>query len=273
MQDKATKWRKVMRIGTIDTGRGRWSSVHIKAEISVKVETKEGGELSISGVIGALPSGNCVGACGQIDMEFQHRNHAQDDRRYENLIKPGDINFAPGWNKELWLDLLDIWKKWHLNGMNAGCEHMTGPEWNPSKKITLYYYRTKKHVRDTLAAFKERAARTLETGDSITPTAEEQRLACLPHKFTQASAELCPELAQDYEPNGAQYQGDHWNKASEEKTAGWVYPAEHPEGLLTKACPVCGYKYGSAWRKRELPQYVWDFLALLPDADKAPAWI
>lgn len=42
----------------------------------------------------------------------------------------------------------------------------------------------------------------------------------------------------------------------------WVYPSEstdrwasekHPQGLLTKPCPTCGYKYGSAWLREELP--------------------
>lgn len=40
-----------------------------------------------------------------------------------------------------------------------------------------------------------------------------------------------------------------------EKTerAGSVYPTEHPEGLLTKACPVCGYRYGSEWKTLPIP--------------------
>jgi hypothetical protein len=36
----------------------------------------------------------------------------------------------------------------------------------------------------------------------------------------------------------------------------WVRPDEHPEGLLTKSCPTCGYKYGTEWKKRELPASV-----------------
>jgi hypothetical protein len=33
----------------------------------------------------------------------------------------------------------------------------------------------------------------------------------------------------------------------------WVRRDEHPQGLLSEPCPVCGYRYGSAWLKRELP--------------------
>ena len=42
---------------------------------------------------------------------------------------------------------------------------------------------------------------------------------------------------------------------------GWIRPDEHPNGLLGKPCPVCGYRYGSAWLVDILPGYVVDTLA------------
>jgi len=33
----------------------------------------------------------------------------------------------------------------------------------------------------------------------------------------------------------------------------WVSRKEHPQGLLSEPCPTCGYKYGSAWLKEEIP--------------------
>lgn len=45
---------------------------------------------------------------------------------------------------------------------------------------------------------------------------------------------------------------DSWNML------GWVSPQEHPEGLLGKPCSWCGYKYGTAWLKEEIPQNVID---------------
>ncbi|KKN07847.1 hypothetical protein LCGC14_1063000 [marine sediment metagenome] len=100
--------KKIMRVGTIDTGNGRRASVYIVAE-------NRNDYLSITGVIGPLPSGNALAGCGQIDMDFSHRSEADDDKRYANhLIKPADFNFAPDWYGELWLDLLDVWKEWHL---------------------------------------------------------------------------------------------------------------------------------------------------------------
>lgn len=53
----------------------------------------------------------------------------------------------------------------------------------------------------------------------------------------------------------------------------WVTREEHPEGLLSEPCPVCRYKYGSAWLYEAVPGHVLDWLRALPDADKAPAWV
>ena len=98
---------KIMRIGTIKTYRGGHVSVYIRAE-----DTRN--HLSICGVIGPSRAGNAYGGCGQIDMEFAHRNEADNDSRYSNPTKPQEFSFAKGWNARLWLDLLDIWKQWHF---------------------------------------------------------------------------------------------------------------------------------------------------------------
>jgi len=106
---------KVMRVGTVKSGN-RWASIFIKAKI-------DNDRLSISGVIGPLRNGNALGGCGQIDMEFAHRNENDNDPRYDNPIKPSEIRFAKGWDEEKWFALLDVWKNNHLNDMNAECEH------------------------------------------------------------------------------------------------------------------------------------------------------
>lgn len=50
----------------------------------------------------------------------------------------------------------------------------------------------------------------------------------------------------------------------------WAYP---PVGHLTKACPVCGFKFGTAWVMEDVPEYVLQFLNALPDTDRVPNWI
>ncbi len=84
-----------------------------KFPLFCKIEIKEDGQLSISGVIGPRPSGNAAGSCGQVDMHFGHRNPADDDARnkgswknpdgsehkYDNTIHPNVLRFAPGWTR------------------------------------------------------------------------------------------------------------------------------------------------------------------------------
>lgn len=57
------------------------------------------------------------------------------------------------------------------------------------------------------------------------------------------------------------------------KTLGWLNPDEHPDGILGKPCPVCGYQYGHAWQTEEVPQEVIDWLFNLPESPVVPAWV
>lgn len=59
---------------------------------------------------------------------------------------------------------------------------------------------------------------------------------------------------------------------TETKAAGWLRPSDHPAGLLGKPCPVCGYKYGSEWRKEPLPaEVVAELLRIVNGAPDAPS--
>lgn len=93
-----------------------------------KIEFRDG-KLSISGVIGPKRNGDAVGGCGQVDMEFDHKNKEDNDSRYTNPIEANSLKFADGWNKTKWYKFLDIWKHWHLNDMNSACEHQEALGW------------------------------------------------------------------------------------------------------------------------------------------------
>ncbi len=198
--------RKVMRVGSVKTWKGgRWAGLFVLAEFN-------DGKLSITGVIGPTSGGNALGGCGQIEMGFAHRDPKDNDARTVNPTKPSDIRFAPGWTAKRWLDLLDIWKRWHLNDMKAGCEHQLSEGWDkrpidPTKPTTAYgkFFPGQKH--------------------------------------------------------------DSWNLLA------WVSPDEHPDGLLTKPCSTCGYKYGTGWKRVEVPADVIAKIVALPSADRQPAWI
>lgn len=43
----------------------------------------------------------------------------------------------------------------------------------------------------------------------------------------------------------------------------WTTEDQHEKGVLSKPCPVCGYKYGSQWLFEEVPAWVIEFIKSL----------
>jgi hypothetical protein len=228
---------KTIRIGTMKENE--------KHSIFCKVQINDKGELSICGVEGPKRNGNCFGGCGQIN----------------EYIKDNIKTFAPGWNETLLDKFLAVWDRWHLNHMKPGCAHQR--EWDTTKKITVTDY--------TWSTEFHNLRRKAENGEM---TEKEYADYC----------ELAPKVHNvTIKPNRPKYETPEVKALldagmikldkTEEKSAGWVREEEHPDGLLCKKCPVCGYAYGSAWLKEELPQEVVDFLTALPETDQIPAWV
>jgi len=233
--------------------------------IFAKIEYKNG-NLSISGVVGPKSNGDAAGSCGQIIMGFKE----YDKRGYALLA---DLKPAPEWDQEMLRKFFDIWDRWHLNDMKASCEHQRALGWDPCKELTIYYFRLRRQVVDAIKNAKNRAEQAIKAEETFTPADFETTYLNLKSEITHHEPELPEGLAPYYEANGPQYMNDHFNKASDVKTAGWVNESEHPEGLLSKPCPECGYKYGTSWNREEVPQGVLDFLISLPDTDRQPAWV
>jgi hypothetical protein len=82
--------------------------VYVKVEYEIK---DKGGCLSLTGVEGPLPSGNCLGSAGQIIL-------GEEDAKYLATMR-----CAPGWDEFSVAKLIAVWRRWHLNDFRAGCEH------------------------------------------------------------------------------------------------------------------------------------------------------
>ena len=85
----------------------------------------EDGRLSITGVIGLMPSGNCRGGAGQcVDAIREGR--------------PCDE-----WTQEMLDKFCSIWDEWHLNDMRPYCKHQKELGWDKLAvtPVTLYHYR------------------------------------------------------------------------------------------------------------------------------------
>ena len=107
-------------------------------------------------------------------------------------------------------------------------------------------------------AAENAALEALRNGETFTPTAEQVKYANLKN-FVESYS---PEINENYKIY-----------KTEEKALGWLSPEEHPEGILGKECPVCGYKYGSGWLYEEVPEDVINWLFDLPNAKIKPAWV
>lgn len=251
--------KKTLYLGTVPewSGNGRSkvaSGVFLKASI-------EDGKFSISGVIGPLASGNARGSYGQIDSSIRE------------ALDAGELSFAPEWNADSVRRLLAVWDAWHLNDMKAACEHQRANGWEEiaGQKVIIYQWRLKPEISKRQDALKQEAIdRAASTeGSALGFGPEEKRILKLEYTIKGTVPELEGWDAKYYEAGA-----DHGYFAhKEEKALGWLSPAEHPQGILGKACEVCGYGYGTKWLKVELPQEIIDYVASLPDASKTPAWV
>jgi len=188
-------------------------------------------------------------------MEFEHKDPKQNDERYsENLIKAEDITFAPGWDKDKWFELLDIWNRWHLNDMVPSCEHQEALGWGEiaREKVTIYKWKLDWKVSKMQSNIEDKALEDIKEKQHATITNEQADILKLEY-WTKTET---PEAPSKY------YKPDEDNHI-EQKALGWLDESEHSRGILSKACPTCGYKYGSAWKKRELPKEVIKFIQSL----------
>lgn len=223
------------------------------ARAFAKIEYNDG-KLSICGVIGPTGNGNCKGSCGQCVDEI---------RKGEPLEE---------WSREMLDKLCQIWDEWHLNDMHPYCEHQKQLGWNKlaSKKVTLYHYsittETFRRKRDA----EQAAIKAMRNGESFTPSEEQVMYASMPYSIV-SHEELSGENVRYYEPRKSLYPGG--GGATEEKMLGWLTQEEHPDGILSKPCPVCGYKYGHGWKKEEVPEDIIEWLFSLPNTAVRPAWV
>ncbi len=70
-------------------------------------------ELAITGVVGPKANGDATGSCGQCIESVEDAKTCA-----------GSLNDAQRSH------LVAVWRRWHLNGMRAGCEHQRAEGWN-----------------------------------------------------------------------------------------------------------------------------------------------
>ena len=201
--------------------------------------------LHITGVVGPRSNGDCY-TCGQCYGE----------------LRRGVAN--EGWTADALYKLLDIWQRWHMNDMKPYCEHQR--DWDANRQVTVYKYKM--------------GAALLKEQNRLKKNVEEKLLAGALVQLKE------PQLSLYNKPYFVKYYNNFppagYEKYSEEtKPVSSLYPMDsdskwgdkHPDGILAKPCPVCGYKWGSSWRAERIPDEVLAWLASLPDSTRKPAWV
>lgn len=123
--------------------------------------------------------------------------------------------------------LAGYWRRWHLNGMRAGCEHQRAEGWATCKGHYL-------------------------PGGIYLPELRKGR--------------KLPGITLDDRDNGvyvdAVITASYVNCAGEpesQRIGEFTHNVRCSVDRLSKPCPICGYKYGNAWLYEALPQEVVEF--------------
>lgn len=255
-------FKKIVRLGTIPHYYGVTSRVSAYCKIEYTAE----GRLSISGVIGPRANGDAYGSCGQINMSLREPDGLKG---YEP---------APGWSLEMVHTFLEYWDAWHLNDMRAYDAEMKAAGW-PDKAthpMLGYEFKLTNEAYTAKQAAERAALKALREGVPFTPTPQQVIEATRPQSYTQwtYANEKEPAPLECYERAMDLWGYNKGNlKHPERKTLGWLYPKEHPDGLLTRKLREDGPGYGSTHFKHEVPEDVLAFLRALPDTDMKPAWV
>jgi hypothetical protein len=204
--------------------------------ITLEIELKAG-TLSICGNIGRDQCGQC-----------------QDS--IKELMIGDNIKYQNGWTKTKLAKVLKVWDEWHLNDMHPECEHQAkdGTLEEARQEVTLYGYTLKSEVSSQQRAIKDRTEKDILENRSARITEGEQELLKL--EYWIKSLDAVPPVHYIETKDGY--------NSTEKKTRGWIDFAEFPSvGVMSRPCATCGYKYGTAWKKVELPKEVVDFVKSL----------
>lgn len=211
--------KKVFNFGKIDyTGNGRADNA-VKVTVEYKTENEKkvftaSGEIWQANYRDILAGGQCL------------------DTIAEYIKDP------------IFLEILRLWHLYHLNDMHPECEHQAALGWREkaSEKVTLYTFTMKSETISEQHKLERAILTAAREGKTYQTTKEEQALLNLQYSVKTHCDTLPENIAEYYKL-----------KESESKALGWLNESEHPDGILSRACPVCGYKYGTKWLYRPIP--------------------
>lgn len=168
------------------------------------------------------------------------------NRTHTDILSGGQnldtIAKTPVGHNPTFKEIYRLWKMYHLNDMHPECKHQAALGWRDTAKITvtIYEYVLNTETSREQTAINSKILEAAKAGGSYIPNEHEQEIINLEY-FYKTHAKLPEHLKAYYKPY-----------KEETKMLGWLYPNEHPAGILTRKCPICGYEYGTAWNHFEI---------------------
>lgn len=212
---------KVFYFGKYDfEGKGKINSVEIEICLQDK---KDGKVFTASGRVWNRTHTDCIMGGQCLDEIADNCKEIANDATFKKIYK--------------------FWTLYHLNDMHPECEHQNALGWKElaHKKITFYHYKMNRETANKQSEIEKFYKDKFLNGEAVKANADDLEILNLKY-FIDTFYELKEDKAKYYTL-----------EKTEEKTCGWVNCDEHEDGILTKACPVCGYKYGTAWKMLQIP--------------------
>lgn len=195
--------------------KGRDITARVEVEYSRKGETEK--RLSICGTLIA-PDIRCGGQC------LDHIAQYIDDEQFKIIYR--------------------LWKLYHLNDMHAECEHQAADGWleKAKTKVNIYTFNMTTEAIVAQHKLEREILDDAKVGKAYYTKAEQQTLLGLEYTIKSHEENLPNGIAQFYKLTNV-----------ERKALGWLSQKDHPDGLLGRPCPTCGYEYGTKWLYRPIP--------------------
>lgn len=195
-------------------------------------------------------------ACNSVIVEVEYKDEDEKrfsvcanvwNARHSDIITGGQCldDITPYIKSPVYSEILRLWKLYHLNDMHPECEHQAALGWREkaAKKVTLYKYTMTIEAIRQQNEIKRKVLEAAKNGESWEITEVEKIVLGLDYSIT-SHLDTLPEYIASY----------YKLEKTETKALGWLRENEHPEGILSKSCPVCGYKYGNAWNYFPIPE-------------------
>lgn len=200
---------------------------------------------------------NCGKANNLVEVDIEYKED-RDKKRFSasarvwnschsDIVAGGQCldDIAPYIDNPTFREILRLWKLYHLNDMHPECHHQNAMGWREkaTEKVVLHTFTLISEVISKQNSIKRAIMSACILKGSVSIADEEKFILALEYSITTHKESLPKEIAQYYKLS-----------KSEVKTLGWLRENEHPDGILCKPCPVCGYKYGSSWVYFPIPK-------------------